>query len=284
MKNSSLVALSIACASVVAMGCHGQSGDVPVAGNEPDPPFSTLGGGPTIPNGASPACLSNSRVRQAITALGNDRVTAGGVAMDGTYLLPSMPDVPSECRHILKDLMECALRDDQSVMDQENGAVYTGQVGLAEEWGSRALFDRERRWVSACMIQRLNYFGISVPILLEGDTAPIAVDPVLRQSYPFAESTAWGDIFKGSAGDFAWICTEEDVWSICPKDLGEPWVDTRVCDGVQDCGIAFAGRCSDACTLTAGGYWDCSAQFGFVETVRVRMETNTHPPVLGMCQ
>lgn len=262
MKKSSFVALSIVCASTVALG----------------------GEGPKLPNGASPACLADLNVREALKALGDDKVTAGGTAPDGTPMLPSMPSVPAVCRHVIKDVMECALGDGQSVMDQENGEVYTGQVGLAEEWENMSLSAQERRWVSACMIQRLNYFGISVPVLLEGDEEGIEIDQGLSQDYPFAESTAWGDIFTGNEGKIAWICTEEDVWSICPRDLGEPWMDTRVCDGAQNCGIAFAGRCEDACVLTAGGYWDCSAQYGFSETVRVRMQTNTHPPVLGMCQ
>lgn len=284
MKKSRLVALSIAGASLVALGCNGQPGGVPVSGDDLDLPLGALGGGPTVPNGASPACFADLTVRQALADLAGDRATTGGVAPDGTSMLPSMPEVPAACRHILKDVMECALRDDQAVMDQETGAIYTGYVGLATEWEVRALDAEERRWVSACMVQRLNYFGISVPILLEGQKAEIETDESYRGDYPFAESTAWGDVFTGSAGEFAWICTEEDVWSLCPRDLGEPWVDTRVCDGVQDCGIAFAGRCSDACDPTAGGYWDCSAKYGFAETVRVRMQTNTHEPILGACE
>lgn len=284
MKKSSLVALSIVLGSLSALGCHGQPGGASDAGDELDVPLGTLGSGPKVPNGASPVCLADMNVRQALAALAGDRITAGGTASDGTFMLPSMPGVPSQCRHIVEDVMQCALGEGQSARDEDTGAVYVGQVGLAEEWADRALTDRERRWVSGCLIQRLNYFGITVPVLLEGDTDPIAIDEDFRGEYPFAESTAWGDVFKGSAGELAWICTEEEVWSICPRDLGKPWIDTRVCDGVEDCGITFAGRCADACEANAGGHWDCSAQYGFVETVRVRMQDNPHPPVLGACE
>lgn len=281
MKKSSLVAvLSIAGASLVAIGCNGQPG--PIGGDELDLPYDTLEGGPTMPNGASPACLASQTVREALEGLAGDALVGKDTAGD-LPLLPSMPDVPSECRHIIKDVIECALDDTLTVVDKDTAEEYTGHVGLATEWEHRALDAEERRWVSACMIQRLNYFGMSIPILLEGEKDVINIDEDLQHSYPFAESTAWGDIFTGSAGEYAWICTEEDVWSTC-EDLGEPWVDARVCDGVQDCGIHFAGRCQDVCDLSPGGYWDCSTQFGFFETVRVRIETNPHPPVLGMCE
>lgn len=282
MKNASLVAvLSIAFSSLAAIGCNGQHD--PFAGDDFDPVMYTMDG-PNIPNGANPACLADPDIRLAIMELGNNRLSIEGTTEDGRPMLPKMSAVGPACRHVIKDILECALGDDQSARDSEAGENYVGRVGLATEWENRALTDQERRWISGCMVQRLNYFGISVPILLEGNQDPIAIDEELRQDYPFAESTAWGDIFTPGLSEFAWVCTEKDVWSLCGRDRGEPWIDTRVCDGVQNCGINFVGKCGDVCVEGANGYWDCSGQFGYTETVRVRMQTNTHEPILGACE
>lgn len=288
MKKSSLAVLSIAGACLLALGCNGPDGHG-VTGDEFELPVETMGGGPTIPNGATAACLSDQAIRASLEQIANDPIFSGGMSPTGLPLLNHV-DVPAPCRHIIKDVVECALGTEQSVLDEDAGLVYTGIVGLAEEWEKEPLSQEQRRWVSACMIQRLNYFGMSIPILLEGAQTNILINHELEQIYPFAESTAWGNVFDGSAiGAFGYICTEEDVWSICPEYHGKEWIDTRVCDGVQggvpNCGITFLGKCEDWCTPTADGYWVCPWQNNtwIPETIRVRMETNTHEPILGPC-
>ncbi len=280
MRTIAFLSCSIVFASASLMGCVG--GDEPVE-DDLSPPLETLQG-PGVNNGLIPSCLADQAIRRTIEDLARDGI-AREVDQSGMRILRRTPDIPVTCRKIVQDLVECALGDEQSVIDRETDTVYYGSVGLAKEWVGLPLSASESRWVSACMIQHLNYFGMVVPILLEGDHPAIAQNPERQQEYPFQESTAWGDLFNPPAnGSIGWICTEMDVWSTCPEDLGGPWIDTRVCDGVANCGIQFVGRCEQNCTRTATGGWDCSAQYGYTETVRARMQTNTHPPILGPCR
>lgn len=236
--------------------------------------------GPHIPNGMLPECLNNLGSLSDIQLLAASPLDTG--AVDPGSGVPAMQQVsgtPSNCRIVIKDLIECALGDDQTVFDPISNTAYHGWVGLARDWMDAPLSPEGKDWVSACMIQRLNFFGVSVPILLEGSQATIQPRADLQADYPFVESIAWGDLFSNMDGVTGAICAEPGIGALCPSGGGD-WLKERVCAGVANCGIQFVGACSGVCTPTSMG-WSC---LGEPHTIRVRLQESLHQQYLGTCQ
>jgi hypothetical protein len=134
------------------------------------------------------------------------------------------------------------------------------------------------------MVQRLNYFGASVPILLEGPHSAIAQHPTYGPRYPIEESTAFGDLFSSTTpltgllpAFTVYVCWESMLPQSCDP-LGLPLLfEERICDGAPLCGLMTLGPCATSCTQN-GPYWACKPDLlspSWTQTVRVKLETAT---------
>ncbi|MCY1082428.1 hypothetical protein [Archangium lansingense] len=230
-------------------------------------------------NGTSPACFWAHNTQKALRSLGN-------TALDqGAGFLPDIPlsQVSESCRPVLRSAVECALTPDQSVIDPVTGELYTGWWGLAPSWSSNVLDTSGRRYVTACMVQRLNYYGTSVPILLEGPSPVIAQNASFATQYPIEESTVFGDLFSspvpllGLLPAFSvFVCWESLLPQSCGL-LGLPLLGKRICDDAPLCGLVPVGPCALSCVQN-GPYWKCRPDLLaplWTETVRVKLETAT---------
>src|SRR5262249_21384694 len=67
----------------------------------------------------------------------------------------------AEKRHLLTYLVRCALPEDVAVYAQHGPDRFTfpGRLGLAPRWLYEAMTPSEERWVSACLLAHVNYFG-----------------------------------------------------------------------------------------------------------------------------
>lgn len=242
-----------------------------------------LGGTRPPPNGANgtrPSCFWAHGAQQALRTL-------GGAALDqGRGLLASIPlsQVPLDCREVIRSAVECALTPAQAVSDPVTGERYTGWWGLAPAWLDASLQAEGRRYVTACMLQRLNQAGLSVPILLEGPHPAIARDELYGPQYPIEESTAFGDLFSSTVPLLgllpafnAYVCWEDLLPQACGS-LDLPLLfEKRICDDAPLCGLTTLGPCHLACARN-GPYWQCKPALlspGWTETVRVKLETAT---------
>ncbi len=231
-------------------------------------------------NGTSPSCFWARGSQQALRSL-------GGVALDrGDGFLPriALDQVPQSCREVLRSAVECALTPDQSVEDPVTGERYTGWWGLAPTWLGGALNEQGRRYVTACMVQRLNYYGASVPIRLEGPHSAIVRNLTEGSEYPIEESTVFGDLFSSTTpldgllpAFEVYVCWEDLLPQSCGL-LGLPLLlEKRICDDVPLCGLVTLGPCALSCAQN-GDYWMCQSGLlssWWTETVRVRLETAT---------
>ena len=72
-------------------------------------------------------------------------------------------------------------------------------MGLAPRWLTEAMTPREERWVSACLLAHVNYFGKHVRVSMRATPPPVpafAADDDEQQTYTiFAHSIA----FRGNA-------------------------------------------------------------------------------------
>lgn len=235
---------------------------------------------PNGANGTSPSCFWAHGSQQALRTL-------GGAALDqGGGLLTSIPlsQVSLDCREVLRSAVECALTPAQSVSDPVTGETYTGWWGLAPSWLDNVLNTDGRRYVTACMVQRLNFSGTTVPILLEGSHSAIAQNPTYGPQYPIAESTVFGDLFSstnpltGLLPAFnVFVCWENLLPQACGS-LGLPLLfERRICDDLPLCGLLTVGPCSLSCVQN-GPYWSCRPGLLsplWTQTVRVKLETAT---------
>lgn len=174
-------------------------------------------------------------------------------------------------RDVLRYIVQCALPAGQELTTKVDGQTHTfaGAMGLAPNWAKGPLNASDQRWVSACVLSRVNFFGVPVPISLQGDHAI----PELRtrgdesRDFTIEEGAFYGNIFLPDA--VAYVCKGRGPM---PKD--NPWVGKRVCTEVQDgsavvtkCNFILAGACADVCATrnaVSGAYEKCKAPDGQV--------------------
>ena len=108
-------------------------------------------------------------------------------------------------------LIECALSNEDEVTMEQAGDVKTfkGYLGLAPDWKTRALTESEQRWVSACLLARINYYGEKVRISTRADNAKhiqgLQADEQEVKQYSVYEAGFYGNLFAATPTAFACI-------------------------------------------------------------------------------
>ncbi|MFT3766928.1 MAG: hypothetical protein QM820_15630 [Minicystis sp.] len=174
-------------------------------------------------------------------------------------------------RELLKYAVSCALGSSQAfefswvdVNNNTHNESYAGLLGLAPDWASGALDSDGQRWISACLISRVNYFGISVMLSSRGALSALGTSADERNAFTMLEGAFWGNVFTSTPTAYACHYTTNEAHSRAAD---------RVCaagyiDGsgtVQSCSIIQRlGSCATACgSLTNGQYYSsCSSDAG----------------------
>ncbi|MFC4427141.1 hypothetical protein [Deinococcus navajonensis] len=175
---------------------------------------------------------------------------------------PRLADTPVK-RQQLNYLVRCALRAGEALQTTSRGVLYTfkGEIGLAPGWTDRALTPTEQRWVSACMLAHVNYFGKHVKVLMEArDVAPV---PFLTRSqadhrtYSLFEGAFFGNLF--TAAPVAYACQGKKT----AVQRANPVIRDRVCTQpartvsgrvrLSVCGFVVTGPCEEPGALVGGG-------------------------------
>lgn len=263
--------------ALAPQGLGGQGGQ----GGEPDLPNQGAGGDPGTPNHLRPLCYWDHAFQRTARDLGTAAIA------DSTGVMPTMSYMPANdaagyegCREeVLEVLVECALLETQAVSDSgPDNQRYEGLIGLAPHWRYQALSSDEQRWVTACMLQRLNKFGTTIHILLEGNAPAITPDIGDQSLYPIPESSMWGNMFSStvtlnpthnlllpSPPAFAAHACNEDGTFTCGA-AAMPYAVARVCDdGAQNCQVTNWGSCADVCAFGDGA---CTS---FADRIRSRL-------------
>ncbi|MDI1433020.1 hypothetical protein [Polyangium sorediatum] len=287
MKSSYLLLVLLASSTALLNGCVLSEEENPFDAEDFDVGLETAGYGGFDPpfgsNGYGPPCFWDSGSQQALRDLGKVALTSGASGK-----LPALPTLLASCREVLKNAVECALNPSQSVDDPVNGLTYQGHWGLADEWYYGGLSTDGKRWVTACMVQRLNVLGAHVDILLEGNHPRIVENLANDATYDFEESSAYGNLFDsrativpGRPAFSAYVCSELEQIQQCPASGGLPWIDHRICDQAgNSCGLVYLGACQTACIPNgpAGEYWSCKPSGAIVynpHTIRVQLKDPT---------
>lgn len=174
-------------------------------------------------------------------------------------------------RNLLRYIVECALPADAELTATVAGQAlsFKGGLGLAPAWREAALTADDQRWVSACVLARSNYFGVKVPINLQGEhpLAALRTMDAASRAYAIDEGAFYGNLFQPQP--VAYACVGKGPFSIKSR-----WLEKRICTrprpgagAITWCGFVATGQCADVCAAqdpVTGAYRDCTAPDGSV--------------------
>jgi|SRR5499427_123328 len=229
-------ALGLAAVAMAAMiGC-GEAGD----GTE------TVRSAITIDNALSANALSaNALSANALSANALSANALSANALSANALTASALHDPL-AREFLKYVVSCALDDGDGLSIRIDGTKYDfpGQLGLAPQWGRpHGSCDGScQRWVSACVLARVDAAGVKRIISLRGQNRALLPDVGELVHYTDREATYYGNLFVPDQPRF--LC-------LSPGKTSDP----RVCGGsMADCPMTVTGSCDDACADDHGPF------------------------------
>jgi hypothetical protein len=237
--------LALGLVAVWASACGGEA---PVASVDQTSSALTTENALTANALTANALTANALTANALTAnaLTANALTANALTANG------LKDPLS--RKLMHYVVSCALPADQTLSMSIDGTKYTfdGGLGLAPEWGRPGgRCDQScQRWVSACVLGRVDYLGVEEIISERG--ANLALMPTRDEMHDYTgqEATYYGNIFV--AGQPMYVC-------LAPGKKQIP----RVCGpSLDNCPMEVVGSCAQACqhvNFLGGGFMDCSS-------------------------
>jgi hypothetical protein len=186
----------------------------------------------------SSACLGSGHTRNLSASVDRLAGNAGlGDSVDG--------------QRLLKYVVECALPRSDRLLTSYQGrdVVLEGSVGLASDWKRHALSEIDQRWLSACILSRINAFGATVQLSLRGAHPALQKSVTLEESrnFGFQEGAFYGNLFanppaiyacRGAGGLKRARAKEQRVCTEASQDDSQ----------TSRCGIVLTGGCSQACS------------------------------------
>lgn len=185
----------------------------------------------------------------------------------------------AEGREVFSFVISCALEDgiiltvDHPTQGQLN---FLGEVGLAPRWETRSMNSSEQRWVSACLLARVNNNDVTVQVSLRGPDDALDTTASERAAWTLQEGAFFGDVFQPDNKPLEMYACRGRDQAAGPED-GD--MDARDCTepdptqpGLTLCGMTYAGDCADfvapknkfACDREIDGYYvDCSPTDAF---------------------
>lgn len=168
-------------------------------------------------------------------------------------------------REVYSYIVSCALADGVTIEANVPGApdtappdtlytcagercTFSGSLGLAPYWIDRKLDPKGQRWVSACLLARVNLHVTAESISLRGLAPELTVGIDEAELYSVEEGAFFGNLFADGDGPLDWnACIGRDQDSgefggLVLRDCAEqdPADPTRTL-----CGFNYAGPCDD---------------------------------------
>ena len=153
-------------------------------------------------------------------------------------------------REVLKYVIGCAIPSGVTLTGSYEGVTYNfiGEIGLAPSWLGRGLQESEQRWVSACLIARVNLYGVPVSISIRGPHKALKVSEAEARDYSVEEGAFYGNVFRAVEEPIVWnACRGRDqaVSEDGTLDLRDCTEEDPTNPGFTRCGFAYAGDCAD---------------------------------------
>lgn len=263
MNCNKLSVIGLASASLLVVGCVGEDPSLREEGQEAI----------ALNRIALNGIVANRVVATAIADNPLSVGTVGGELQANPVSNPLMSS--AEGREYFAYIVSCAMPAGQVVQGTSSGVPYSfpGSVGLAPAWETRALTDSERRWVSACLLARVNAYGVSVTISMRGDHQALVPTMSEEEQFGLIEGSFYGDIFTADQSKMEMVACRGagqaagETGGLVDRDCTEP-----AANGLTVCGMRYAGDCLDyspqtpsahACEYSWGGhYQSCHTSAG----------------------
>jgi hypothetical protein len=230
-----------AAAAVGAVGCGGEADDVESVQSAITAENALTANALTANALTANALTANALTANALTA---NALTANALTAN------ALRDPLS--RELLKYVVSCALDEDDEVSIKVDGKkyVFPGSLGLATAWGkNNGSCDGEcQRWVSACVLARVDHAGVKRLISIRGENKALRPDDKELRRYTDREATYYGNLFIRNQPRY--LCLSPGKTS-----------NERVCgDSLDDCPMTVVGSCDDACADEGkyDAFEDCS--------------------------
>ena len=183
----------------------------------------------------------------AANGLAANGLAANGLAANG---LAANGLADPMAQKFMEYVVSCALPTGRQVTltDGTNSYTFDGWLGVAPKWETASCDGSCQRWVSACVLARLNKLGVHRQISIRGDNPALAVVPHELRDYPVREATYYGNLFQ----------VEQPRYACLPPGATEI---ERVCgDSLAGCAVAVPGQCRDVCERPGAflTYTDCA--------------------------
>lgn len=178
--------------------------------------------------------------RLAANSLGAAALTAGALieTADG--------------REVFSYIVSCALPAGKSVTVQDslgNSYTFAGEIGLAPGWQTSTPSVADRHWVTACLLARTNYYGVSVQLSMRGSHPALATTNTETSTYKVAEGAFYGDLFASTQSWYA--CGSKKWTSTLAQDAQRTCAISQ--DGVTTmCGFTYEFFCGSTYTQSTG--------------------------------
>ena len=134
--------------------------------------------------------------RLASNRLASNRLASnslGAAALTSSALIET-----ADGREVFSYIVNCALPENQSLSVADSAGTsyeFTGEIGLAPNWATNTPTVAERRWVTACLLARTNYYGVPVQISMRGSHAALSATHGETSVFNVAEGAFYGDLF-----------------------------------------------------------------------------------------
>jgi hypothetical protein len=171
----------------------------------------------------------------------------------------------AEGRDLYSYIISCALPSDASIQAMVEGVadtappatvytctsgtcVFPGSLGLAEYWLTRRLDSKGQRWISACLLARVNNHDTAESISLRGVAPSLTVGEDEAALYDVEEGAFFGNIFVDPDAPLDMnACRGEgqasgEFGGLVLRDCTEP---DPLNPGYTMCGFKYAGDCAD---------------------------------------
>ena len=186
-----------------------------------------------------------------------------GNALNGNSLAPSVlasiqdPTATGDlARELLKYMVSCGFDAGDSFsfswVDSDgvtHNETYGGNLGLTKDWPTKPLSTSEQEWLTACLVSRVNWYGVSVMLSSRAQHTNLHVTDVAEgQEYTNFEGAFWGNIF--SATPTAYACNDGANIMHSRAALRDCAAGHLNADGsTSNCGIiTVVGDCDSHCS------------------------------------
>ena len=200
--------------------------------------------------------------RLAANRLAANRLAAnslGAAALSAGSLIET-----ADGREVFSYIVSCALPAGASVTVKDshnNSYTFAGEIGLAPSWQTKPPSVADRHWVTACLLARTNYYGVSVQISMRGSHPALATTGAETSTFKVAEGGFYGDLFASTQS-----------WYACGS---KRWTSTLAMDAQRTCAISQDGV-TTMCGFTYKYF--CGAQYDEAHPAAC---TTRNPPFTG---